>query len=64
MLYPIPAAAARLGISRSRIYIELSAGRLRAVKAGRRTLIAGEELSRWIAALPVATFGQKEAANV
>lgn len=49
-----PAAAAkRLGICRAQLYLEISAGRLVARKAGRRTLIARAEGDRWLAALPL-----------
>ena len=39
-------------LSRSRLYGELREGRLKACKAGRRTLIPLAELHRWLAALP------------
>ncbi|MFO1101320.1 MAG: helix-turn-helix domain-containing protein [Methylocystis sp.] len=41
--------------SRTAIYAEMRAGRLLARKIGRRTIIADEDLRRWIASLPLAT---------
>lgn len=35
-------------IGRSRFYVELNEGRLRAFKVGRRTLIPMEEVERWL----------------
>lgn len=46
-------AAKRLGICRAKLYLEVSAGRLTARKAGRRTLIERTEQSRWLSALPL-----------
>ena len=55
----IPRAALRvseacraLAISRSKLYLELAAGRLRAVKCGRRTLIPVPEIKAWLEGLP------------
>ena len=45
-------ACASLSISRSKLYEELSAGRLRAVKAGARTLIPVEAADAWLRSLP------------
>lgn len=39
-------------IGRTKIYAEIGAGRLRAVKLGRRTLIRRSDFEAWIAALP------------
>lgn len=44
------------GLARSRIYILLAEGKLEARKAGRRTLIIGESLRRYIDELPPAHF--------
>ncbi len=49
---PVPAACARMGISRSTLYLELADGRLTALKARGRTLISRAEQARWLAALP------------
>jgi excisionase family DNA binding protein len=40
------------GIGRSFLYEEISAGRLAAKKAGRRTLIFDADLNAWLAGLP------------
>ncbi len=59
LAYSIPEAVAVSGISRSRLYLEIKAGRLRAVKSGKRTLITADDLRAFIATLP--TFGTKAA---
>jgi excisionase family DNA binding protein len=51
---PIPTACVRIGISRSTAYLEIADGRLIAVKARGRTLIARAEQDRWLEALPKA----------
>jgi hypothetical protein len=40
------------GIGRTRAYAEIKAGRLRIIKAGRRSLIPIESAEAWLAALP------------
>jgi excisionase family DNA binding protein len=40
------------GLGRTTIYEALSAGQLKAVKAGRRTLILAEDLRHWLEGLP------------
>ena len=45
-------ACSALAISRSKLYLELAAGRLRAVKCGRRTLIPTAEIKAWLEGLP------------
>lgn len=45
----IPEAARILGVSRSRIYLRIKDGSLRAVKEGGRTLIAMTELHAYVA---------------
>jgi excisionase family DNA binding protein len=40
------------GIGRTTAYAEIAAGRLRAVKAGGRTLIAADAAETWLASLP------------
>jgi excisionase family DNA binding protein len=48
------------GLSRSEIYRRLGAGDLRAVKAGTRTLIPMDSLTRLLADLPAATFRSRK----
>ncbi len=48
----VPAAAYRLSISHTKIYDEIKAGRLRAVKMGGRTLIARADQQAWLDSLP------------
>ena len=55
-----PTACARLGISRSTLYIEIASGRLRAVKAGGRTLVRRVDQLAWMDSLP--TIGTRQAA--
>jgi excisionase family DNA binding protein len=46
--------AARIASSgRTTVYEEINAGRLKARKVGRRTLILDEDLRAWLASLPV-----------
>ena len=42
----------RYGIGRTNAYQEIAAGRLRALKVGRRTLITHDAAEAWLAALP------------
>jgi excisionase family DNA binding protein len=58
---PVPQAAARLSVSRSMLYLELKAGRIKAVKARNRTLITREEQQRWLASLPEAELATEAA---
>ena len=50
--FSIPEFCRRYGIGRTNAYQEIAAGRLRAVKAGRRTLITHEAAEAWLASLP------------
>ena len=50
--FPIREFCVRYGIGRTNAYQEIAAGRLRAVKVGRRTLIAHDAAEAWLAALP------------
>lgn len=47
------------GLGRTTVYYRLADGSLRAVKAGRRTLIDYKHAQAWLAARPTATFGLK-----
>ncbi|KKC34606.1 helix-turn-helix domain-containing protein [Devosia psychrophila] len=44
----------RYGISKSSAYREINAGRLKAVKRGRATLITAEAATAWLNSLPAA----------
>jgi excisionase family DNA binding protein len=48
----------RYGIRRTKTYDEIKAGRLRIVKAGRRSLIKETDAEAWLAALPSRTRGE------
>ena len=50
--YSIQDACAALSISRSKLYVELAAGRLRGRKAGSRTLIPAKSIDDWLNNLP------------
>jgi excisionase family DNA binding protein len=52
LAFPMSEVQARLGISRSKAYEEIAAGRLRAVKCGSRTLIPYESGRAWLSNLP------------
>jgi excisionase family DNA binding protein len=49
MLYPVPEAAAQLGIGRSTLYELVRKGELDVVRIGSRTLIPASSLERYIA---------------
>ena len=51
LAHSIPEFLAAVPIGRTKLYEELEAGRLRAVKVGRRTLIPSTEAERWLAEL-------------
>lgn len=49
LLHPIPEAADVLGgMSRSTLYERIADGQIKAVKVGRRTYIAHDELERYV----------------
>ena len=52
-------ACRMISLARSTLYREISAGRLKAHKAGRRTLFSVDELMRWLASLPKAKSSTK-----
>jgi len=51
LLHPIPEAQAQLGIGRSMLYELIASGAIQTVKIGRRTLIAHDELTRYVSNL-------------
>ena len=51
LLHQLPEAFQRIGISRSKGYELIAQGELHAVKIGRRTLIAEDELQRYVQTL-------------
>lgn len=53
LLHPIPDAAQVLGIGRSTLYELISEKKITAIKIGRRTLIAQDELERYVRSLTV-----------
>jgi len=46
--YTVKEASKQTGLGRTRIYEELNSGRLKGVKAGRRTLIPHTSLEEWL----------------
>lgn len=54
LTYTIKEARAALGVGMTTLYKEIAEGRLATIKFGNRTLIPGEALRAWIAALPPA----------
>ena len=52
LAFPLSQVQERLGISRSKAYEEIAAGRLKAVKCGSRTLIPYASGEAWLNALP------------
>ena len=51
LLHPIPDAAEVLGIGRSTLYELIAEKKIAAIKIGRRTLIAQDELERYVRSL-------------
>ena len=51
LLHPIPDAAQVLGIGRSTLYELIARNKIATIKIGRRTLIAQDELERYVASL-------------
>lgn len=52
LAYRIDEAVAATGIGKSKLYLEIAAGRLKIRKLGSRTLILKADLEAWLAALP------------
>jgi hypothetical protein len=59
----IRAFCERYDIGRTSVYVEISAGRLRARKAGRRTIITADDAEEWLSRLPVLQEALDEAAS-
>ena len=53
LAFSISEASEAVGLSKDKIRDEIRSGRLRARKCGRRTLLTREDVSRWLAGLPV-----------
>jgi hypothetical protein len=51
--FRIPEIAQRNGFSDAFIWKEIAAGKLRARKAGRATIVTGEDEGAWLDAMPV-----------
>lgn len=51
LLHPMPEAWQVLGIGRSKLYELTASGEIAVVKIGRRTLIAHDELERYVRSL-------------
>jgi len=60
--YTIKAVCEARGISRAYVYILLGAGKLKAVKDGRRTIITADSFDAYFGALPAAEFRSRAAA--
>jgi hypothetical protein len=52
--YTIDEARAATGLGKTRLYEEMKLGRLKAVKAGKRTLITAASIAAWADSLPAA----------
>lgn len=52
LAYTLKEFMALAGVGRSFVYDELAEGRLKAVKAGRKTLIRDEDARAWLGSLP------------
>jgi hypothetical protein len=53
----------RYGIGRTRTYEEINAGRLKARKSGRRTIITADDAEDWLSRLPAFQEALDEAAS-
>ncbi|WP_049820097.1 hypothetical protein [Bradyrhizobium japonicum] len=54
-------AAHRASVGRTLIFSEIKAGRLKAYKAGARTLVTDEALRAWISSLPMRSTASEAA---
>jgi Helix-turn-helix domain len=59
----IPDFCERYDIGRTKAYEEINAGRLRARKAGRRTIITADDAEDWLGRLPALQETLDEAAS-
>ena len=57
VMFTVAGASVYSGFARSRLYLEIKAGRLDARQAGRRTLITRDSLDAMLAALPKVGIG-------
>jgi excisionase family DNA binding protein len=53
----------RYGIGRSKTYEQIAAGRLRALKVGKRTIIREDDAEDWLSRLPVMGGSRNEEAE-
>lgn len=61
-MVPLPRAPAIFGLSRSHLYRLAAEGRIRMVKAASRTLVDAGSVRSYLATLPPARIGRREAA--
>ena len=61
LLLEVTEVAHLTGLSRSHLYVEMSAGRLRYVKAGRRRLVRVDDLEAYVTALSSQPLGMGRA---
>lgn len=55
LAFTVDALRAATGLGRSKIYEQVRAGRLRAIKIGGRTMFRREDVERWLASAPEKT---------
>ncbi|BDG74080.1 helix-turn-helix domain-containing protein [Roseomonas fluvialis] len=61
-MVPLPRAPAIFGLSRSHLYRLAAEGRIRLLKAGARTLVDCASVRAFLATLPEASIGKRDAA--
>lgn len=61
-MVPLPRAPGIFGLSRSHIYRLAAEGRIRLLKAGARTLVDAASVRAYLATLPEASIGKRDAA--
>lgn len=62
-LYSVPETLALLKIGRTKLYEEVAAGRIKAVKSGQRTLVPAQSIKDWIESLPTLPVKRQEGAR-